>query len=431
VESTQHISFWQFLAKLFYQKDNIFVEGLGCFVAKYNYSHIDPVSSLIFPSQKIFVLDKSTSAEDSFLALAISRDLIISIDRAKEVIKNQVRDFLETLNTQQRINIPGIGTFSQSNLGIDFIADESYNYFSGSFGLKSLKLAKPGDQLKVKRIVIEKDPESIAHNLDAHELQKESLKELRKLLEKKHVHEAKEIHKNKSKLFPIIATALTLVLILNVLVYMQKKPLVHLQETISNFELSAKYTAWIDSAKALVNFNSSDNTTKEPTSVEAEVEKPKQENKQSNEIVTPEIIDSPTEVAQTAIIENKEPVIEKENKVIVDEAKVSIEKPIVKESVKEIVKESVKAEKMAIESSSIKEVKSGYYIIAGAFKVEANAKKLCKKLKAEGFSTSQIIPHQPLDMVTFAYTNSSQEAEALLAKIKSEQNASAWIFVQQ
>ncbi|WP_378186000.1 SPOR domain-containing protein [Aquimarina sp. W85] len=73
-----------------------------------------------------------------------------------------------------------------------------------------------------------------------------------------------------------------------------------------------------------------------------------------------------------------------------------------------------------------------YHIIAGAFRIEANAQKKMKRLKAKGFK-SRLIGKNKYGLHQVVYSSYSNRLEALqaLQAIKNKQDRRAWLLVQE
>ena len=71
-----------------------------------------------------------------------------------------------------------------------------------------------------------------------------------------------------------------------------------------------------------------------------------------------------------------------------------------------------------------------YFIIAGAFREEANAKKQVRSLKKQGYQNAEIIGQNKwkLHQVSFAGFHSRQEADEMLLKIRNSGSKDAWIY---
>ena len=69
-----------------------------------------------------------------------------------------------------------------------------------------------------------------------------------------------------------------------------------------------------------------------------------------------------------------------------------------------------------------------YYLIAGCFKVRANAERLNQKLLNEGYD-SKILPFYNMNMVTYDGYETRQEAQAALNRIVREQGKEmTWVY---
>lgn len=73
-----------------------------------------------------------------------------------------------------------------------------------------------------------------------------------------------------------------------------------------------------------------------------------------------------------------------------------------------------------------------YHIVAGAFRVESNAEKKVRLLKAKGYDASLIGTNAyGLHQVTFGSYTDRSEALAQLRKIKANESPEAWLYVKQ
>ncbi len=87
-----------------------------------------------------------------------------------------------------------------------------------------------------------------------------------------------------------------------------------------------------------------------------------------------------------------------------------------------------------VEATSVlkNEVKLNYHVVAGAFKIEANADKICKNLTAKGFKAEKISQNInglfPVIYGSFATYNEARDA---MASIQIKDNPDAWILIQQ
>jgi cell division protein FtsN len=128
------------------------------------------------------------------------------------------------------------------------------------------------------------------------------------------------------------------------------------------------------------------------------------------------------ETLNEKIVENTEDLTEK----------VDLEKPVVAEPVQETPEEmpEVKATEKIIEISPVKvQQHFSYFLIAGSFNSEANARKLVAELRNKGFQ-AEIADTNKYGMYRVAYEGFETETEALqrLQVIKSQNNPEAWLL---
>ncbi|MEW7279339.1 SPOR domain-containing protein [Aquimarina sp. 2201CG1-2-11] len=73
-----------------------------------------------------------------------------------------------------------------------------------------------------------------------------------------------------------------------------------------------------------------------------------------------------------------------------------------------------------------------FFIVAGAYRIADNANKKVQKLKAAGFTNAHVIGVNKYGLHQVAYENYQDRLEArqALAKIKNEQNGSAWLLIR-
>ena len=93
-------------------------------------------------------------------------------------------------------------------------------------------------------------------------------------------------------------------------------------------------------------------------------------------------------------------------------------------SLPNIAKDIFAGETKLIESPS----KTKYYIVAGAFKKESNAKILADKLKEKGYYPKVLNTENGFFRVTYIEEQDSNKADADLHKIKTSENQSAWLL---
>ena len=78
------------------------------------------------------------------------------------------------------------------------------------------------------------------------------------------------------------------------------------------------------------------------------------------------------------------------------------------------------------------DVKLNYHVVAGAFKVEANADKVCKSLIAKGFKAEKISQNSNglFPVIYNSYATYGEARNAMIG-IKKNNNSDAWVLIQQ
>lgn len=81
---------------------------------------------------------------------------------------------------------------------------------------------------------------------------------------------------------------------------------------------------------------------------------------------------------------------------------------------------------------TLAEEKMPYHVVAGAFRLEANADKILRKLNKQGFQARKLEPNQyGLYPVLYGSYPSYREAFQAMSEIKKSQNPDAWLLVKE
>ena len=110
---------------------------------------------------------------------------------------------------------------------------------------------------------------------------------------------------------------------------------------------------------------------------------------------------------------------------------------MVEKSVQKKVERKIQEATFFIESPlpavklNIKEDKFSYHIVAGAFRNEANAEKVYKKLSAKGFKAKRIsMTRHGLHPVIYGSFATYAEAQKAMMQIQKTENPEAWLLIQ-
>lgn len=69
-----------------------------------------------------------------------------------------------------------------------------------------------------------------------------------------------------------------------------------------------------------------------------------------------------------------------------------------------------------------------WFVVAGCFSEKSNAKKFIKKLKRKGYPAKEIDQYTQLHAVAYKGFESESDAREFLAKVKQDENSSAWLL---
>ena len=77
-------------------------------------------------------------------------------------------------------------------------------------------------------------------------------------------------------------------------------------------------------------------------------------------------------------------------------------------------------------------VTKNFHVVAGAFKIESNADKICKQLLANGYNAKKISPNNNgLFPVVYDSYSTYADARNAMLKIQLKNNADAWVLIQE
>ncbi len=80
---------------------------------------------------------------------------------------------------------------------------------------------------------------------------------------------------------------------------------------------------------------------------------------------------------------------------------------------------------------TMKDEKMPYHIVAGAFRLEANAEKICQELNSKGFKAKKIrVNNHGLFPVVYGSYPSYAEAQKAMSEIQESENPEAWLLIE-
>lgn len=471
---------WHFVETLLFAKNRVDVNGLGTFEAVYEHARIDSVSGTIYPPAKTFFFRPSYS-KDNTLTAYIAEKAQIPEHAAEQEIATAVAAALSQLETQGVCQLGRICTLQKGRDGLAFVTS-TVNFFMPAFGLAPVKAEvntsvrrqkrplivappvvppAPAPAVKekvaepprtetvagtdpaprtVKRLIVNK---KLYQDDEALLMQQESLAELRRLLAEVKRDEAMHQHRNTSKLFPVLATVLTLVLLVNVVIYFWNNSLPGF-EKVNQMNMGSKLGVIADEARTLIREVNAPRTTPPATTgdhqgTETNVVKPEPTATVPSAAASPvpspvkrEPANEPVPAPETAV-----PVpVKKETP---KPAAITItEKNSIKNPLEQAAQEEAKGNKKSLHKKQREETvadasgETSYYIVAGAFRIEKNAEKCLGELRAKGFKNAEIISpaRYKFRIVSYKRFTRPEEADEILANIRHSENADAWIYAE-
>lgn len=414
-----------------HKHNELCLEGFGRFATQVTEFSVDPVAKKISPLRKrIYFQTGEFGNSQSFL------NFIATISKESELeIVNNLVDFVGSVKNQIKIDsktvVDNFGTFRINMMGeIEFDSNPTIFFEEKSFGLRPIHFA--ANLLKTKRIVVEQTQDE---ELELIQMRESALKELKVLLDNARVAESNG-HSKKSKAFPIIATILTLVLLINLGFFLFKGPVEQIKNQVSQMNILGKTGEMLDTqtSESFVN----ENHNSEIIAI--------QNNEKSSEIQNTDSLilhiggflgnnvfefDSSiySLVQQNIFIDSNEysKDVETNSKASIDlipqyqpiSNPVEVIDPTVDYNSPNMV--NVDAEENGIEK--------GFYVIAGAFKSEENAKNMKASLVRKGDESSVVIKPSsyPYYLVSYQKSKTLNQALNLLEK-KENSNPSIWVY---
>ncbi len=397
------------------------LQGFGDFQVHVVSSHVDQVAQLFHPMNLVleFVQNSDSTSLDFIEFCAHVWET--TTDNAESRIKSQIIESNNYLSSEGSFFISGLGLFTKSKDGSIHFKIDNENWVSGvSFGLPDLRFI-PGAN-RVKTITVDRsakpgDMEEISY------AREQALKELRQMLDQANIAESGKSSK-KIGAFPIIATVLTLILLINVILFLKKNPTSTIQTEIARMDMASETGKLIkDSVNPAEISNSIEvkNDTKSFNYNPGFAIKRGFIEFDSNDyfpIISMDVIPGMNEVHEQL---KPEPV--------------QVETPEVEEEEVEPVKESKPVIKNATSAPLISKIKentsstAGFSLVAGAFKSIGNAQKLEKELKSSGYKNASVLkPKNHIYFLVFYESFSKREDAMKLQTQLESKGEEPWIF---
>ena len=374
----------QYISDLLYDHECVIVTDLGGFIANYKAASINPALHLVTPPSKKLAFNASLKNNDGLLANYVAQRSRLSYPEACEIINNYVTDAVKGMRTGQKLKIEKVGVlYFDNEERLQFLPEQNINYLLDSFGMSP-----------VHAPLIKRTAREVSISVPAAAVES-------------HVHDTERTvrtGKRKWKVLEMIPAAAALVVLFL-------------------------------APPALQEFNTNLSTLLPFSRINEFVEEVKGERPDKAPVIIP--YKNPFEIPPLRL----QPA--KKTPVVTEPASKSNVAPVEKEKPTGESKGIIPAGTKAEEASVLPEVRliknefksaenvSGYHIIGGCFRSEANAGKYADELKAKNINAVVIGKNSAgFYMVSIFSSSQLNAVNEKLAEMKSRVHQSAWIHKQ-
>ena len=364
-----------FISELLFEHDCVIIADLGGFVANYKPSILHPAHHTLTPPSKKIAFNSSLKINDGLLASYIAEMYSLTYQEACNRIARYVDESLNYMETGKKLHIEKIGSlFYNTEKKLQFAPDNSTNYLLDSFGLATVHSPTIRREVPVRKILT-KQPDT--RRMEAGSRPGKSRFSWRWI-----------------ELIP--AAAVLVLLFLNPVIIRNLSNnvagLLPEMQLRNPFKLSGQVPR--QEPTEVIGFST---VTTDTFSTE------------SAPVLTDSSAWQPVPVStETAA---HEPVADADSAATTGYDVAAVEKSnTIASTATQPVTES-----------------TGFFIVAGCFKIEDNAKQLHADLISKGYPSELIGKYKGLHVVTFQHAGSEEEAKEMLLKIKASQQE-AWVL---
>ena len=417
-----------FIKHYLFSHNELCVAGIGRFVCEVSDFTVDPISKVVSPKRKSINFSQGDfETTPDFIAFLKDYSNISYLDDKLDLFGLSLR---AAILPGKRFEIDGFGYFKFNVLGeLDFEPIKNLSFEKSSFGLDTVHFA--ANLHKVKRMDVSLEEEEDAA---LSQMRESALKELKVMLDQAKISESVNERKS-SKLFPVITTVLILILLVNLGLYLYSGPVDHLKTQVATMGVFGKTGEVIES------------TVSESLKVDSILPEEKPISKES--IKLEDLTQLPMHVALTfhkdsfyfdsldySVFELVQTEITKAEPQTIKVQENFKNEVVIKQ--KEEVTRKVEIQPLLIEDeeieivnvdASVNNISTGFYVIAGAFKEEDNAKNLTVKLRKNSFKDAvSVKPEQyPFHLVAYVKKVSLDKAKSAAEQIKLS-GKNVWIY---
>lgn len=415
------------IEKLLFDHECVIVPGLGGFIANERPTVHHPLTHQFRPPFKKLIFNPHIRFNDGLLINFIVKQEQITFETAHLKVEEFVSETINKLENRERVHLKNIGfLLFDENKNFIFDQDTSINYQTESFGLENI--VSPA----VKRVIREVIPEEIITRKEPVSNRIDRKPAISVSEDLKPRHERKSVRKQKNLKVVLLISAAFILLSASVWFYFEKENALPYWQTFSASFMK-------DNLERHYSPRLSSNTKQ--LGIETNQAGFLSETDFISESLNGNAAEESAEKIESAVNISKKYIFVYP---LVDQ---KIEQSTENESSEDLSKE-VEPESLAAEiiEPAITEIAASapdkntltkvniqptgpYFIIAGAFKDEKNARNLIEALLIKGFP-AQIIDTNRNGMYRVAYTGfqTLNEAKQQLFAIREEDNPEAWIL---
>lgn len=420
-------NFWKFVTKQITREQHSVIPEFGEFKVLHLSSSLNPIANQYNPPTKNVIFTENNAIINELFYTALAKAENLTHADTKNSVKLVLQSLFSRLAQNNTFTVDGLGKFNGVKGFIQFTPHQLLLTDVHSFGLQPVFIKKMPSV--AKKITIEKQTETATENAEA--LRLKALTELKQLLDKAQRNQ-NGVRPKKIKAFPLLATLLTLVLLANVIIFLNKDTLNPLHEAVQQMNMGVTIVKDKDNTRSNT-YTHKTNTSVEGKTVDYSLHVKNLINAYTarKEYVfnTDAVFDTCNSLdgaVKNLIMVSQTADLNKEHVALVNEIPVINQNTNVV-SLNDISDASDIPTKTV--SASANNIEAGYYIVAGVFRSGENAHNYRNVLQNKGFKFSAIL--KPLRsryrMVVFQKFNNKSDAIKAHQVFVHESNE-AWIY---
>ena len=429
----------KYVGELLFDYECVVIPGLGGFIAEDKPVSINKVTDKFSPPFRKIHFNIHLRANDGLLVNYVAQQEQIGYKTAKQKVDKFVFLCHNALNEGKKINFKSIGSISyDKDRNILFYQDGRINYNSNSFGLGSLvspSIRRVTDEEKVKKVVKSAIDKSKQRTKSSDRTDKKIEEPKKPVVRKMEANRRRSPFANQLIFLAVVMFFMSLGY-----VYMRRDAMSYYAKMYIPY-IPFFYSSVNDYLATNINTKHVAKLSRSAASFFPIIlEKDKQtENTNSPNLVQPNEV----EIGSNSDIDRgtdiKKPYIDKKTgniivkPVVEDEIIIPVE--LSKEESIEIVnqpeKEEVIANNLVDKPKASSDNKDRFFIIAGSFSNENNAKRLVSDLKQQGYKALIADTNRyGMFRVAFMSFNNRGLANQELVAIRNDANPKAWLLVK-